>query len=174
MLKMLEAASSDQVSRFRVRDAADQALQIFIRRTARKSAAAGLTKTYVATRRADRRVLGYVTIMCAEIKLEGTYPIGDKTGADAWEYQPAVRIARLAVDGGHEGAGLGRQLVELAIGIVLEAIEPRVGCRFLIVDAKRKAIAFYEKLGFRLLDTAANQGGNEPLMFLDLKTLRGA
>jgi len=149
----------------------DAALQIFIRRHARKSAAASLTKTYVAKAADSPLVLAYVTIMCAEVALEQSYTIADKAGADGWDYHPAVRIARLAVADGNRTGGLGRMLVELALAIVLEAVEPNVGCRFVIVDAKPKSIGFYEKLGFRLLDTPANRTAATPLMFLDLRTL---
>lgn len=169
VVNKLGTADLDQVSRFRMAD--DAALEIFIRRHARKSADASLTKTYVAKIDGATRVSAYVTIMCAEVALERTYAIPDKAGADGWDYHPAVRIARLAVEDGSRAGGLGTMLIELALGIVLETIEPHIGCRFVIVDAKPKSISFYEKLGFRLLDTATNREKATPLMFLDLRTL---
>ena len=45
---------------------------------------------------------------------------------------------------------------------------PYVGCRFLVVDAKRDSIIFYQKAGFTLLNTASNQRDEHPLMFFDL------
>lgn len=169
IIKKLETADLDQVSRFRMKDVGDRPLQTFLRREAFKSGAAHLTTTYVIKRPEERHVLAYASIMCAEIKLEGAYPIDDKKAAERYSYQPAVRIARLAVSEGCEGQGWGRELVTTVIGVISLSIQPYAGCRFLIVDAKRKSIAFYRKLGFRLLDTAENKALETPLMFMDLK-----
>jgi predicted N-acetyltransferase YhbS len=149
----------------------DRPLEIFIRRDARKSAAANLTQTYVAKVEGDKKVIGYVSIMCAEVALEKTYEIADKIGADRYEYQPAVRISRLAMANGWNGRKIGTQLVETAIGIVLVSIVPVAGCRFIILDAKPKSLPFYKKMGFRLLDTTENHKKATPLMFLDLRNL---
>ena len=168
-IKLLEGAAVDQVSRFRLSDDLGKPLVRFIRRDAVKSASANLTRTYVAKEEGESHVLAYISIMCAEIAFEQTYSIADKIGADRYEYQPAVRIARLAVDSGSQKQGLGERLVKFVIGIVLAAIQPAIGCRFLVLDAKRPSIAFYEKLGFRLLDTEANRAKDAPMMFLDLQ-----
>lgn len=171
IIKKLEAASLDQVSRFRMTNDEDKPLQIFIRRDARKSAAANLTQTYVAKVEGATHVIGYISIMCAEVALEKTYQIADKDGADRYDYQPAVRISRLALQDDFQGRQIGRNLVETAIGIVLVSIVPNAGCRFIILDAKPKSIQFYRKIGFRLLDTQENLSKATPLMFLDLRNL---
>lgn len=171
IIKKLEAANLDKVSRFRMSSEEDKPLQIFIRRKAHKSAAANLTQTYVAKVDGAVGVIGYVSIMCAEVKLEKTYKISDKLDADKYEYQPAVRISRLAVEDSYRGKQIGRQLVEVAIGVTIHAIVPNVGCRFLILDAKSKSVKFYEKRGFRLLDTPENRSKETPLMFMDLRDL---
>lgn len=171
IISKLGAAGQDQVSRFRMSEEDDRALQIFIRSHARKSAAANLTQTYVAKLEGDPRIIGYVSLMCAEVALEKTYALDDKTGADRFEYHPAVRIARLAVADGHRGQGVGTRLLEAAMGVVLVGIVPSAGCRFLILDAKRKSIPFYQQHGFRLLDTPENHAKANPLMFLDLRNL---
>jgi predicted N-acetyltransferase YhbS len=170
-IKKLEGPGVDQVSRFKMADEEDAALVRFIRRDAGKSAKANLTQTYVAKIDDDPKVIGYISIMCAEVALAKTYQISDKIGADNYEFQPAVRIARLAIADSHQKNGLGAQLVELAIGITLDAIQPYAGCRFIILDAKRKSIRFYEKLGFRLLETDENKAKPAPLMFIDLQGL---
>lgn len=174
IISKLDAAGLDQVGRFRMSDSADEALQIFIRRFARRSAQASLTRTYVARDAGSPVVVGYVTMMCAEVALAEGYKISEKPGAERWKYHPAVRIARLAVADTHRRTGLGRKLVDIAIGIIAEGIAPNVGCRFVIVDAKRKSINFYEKMGFRLLDTEVNRADAAPLMFLDLKVIAAA
>lgn len=171
IIKKLESTDIDQVSKFRMELDEDKPLEVFIRRDARKSAIANLTQTYVAKAEGDRKVVGYISIMCAEVALEKTYNIADKVGADRYDYQPAVRIARLAMCKEYKGKGIGPQLVETALGVILLSIVPHAGCRFVILDAKSKSIAFYKKLGFRLLDTEANKAALTPLMFLDLRNL---
>lgn len=170
-IKKLEAAEIDQVSAFRMEDAEDKPLEIFIRRNAFKSAQANLTQTYVVKLEGDRKVIGYITMMCAEVKLEKAYDITDKVGAERYDYQPAVRIARLAMCREYKGKGIGPQLVEMALGIILVSIVPSVGCRFVILDAKSKSIPFYKSRGFRLLETETNRANETPLMFLDLRNL---
>jgi GNAT superfamily N-acetyltransferase len=171
IIKKLETANLDQVSRFRMTSEEDKPLEVFIRRDARKSASANLTQTYVAKEEGSPRVIGYISIMCAEVALEKTYEIADKVGADRYEFQPAVRIARLAMMEDYRGRHIGRKLVETAIGIVLVSIVPNAGCRFMILDAKPKSVAFYRRMGFRLLDTPENLAKPTPLMFMDLRNL---
>jgi predicted GNAT family N-acyltransferase len=171
ILKKLEAANKDQISRFKLADEADRPLVNFLRRTALKSSKANLTQTYVIKNDGQPNVIAYITLMCAEVALAKTYQIPDKAGADHYDFQPAIRIARLAVADTERGNGYGRTLVELAIDIALYQIQPVAGCRFLILDAKKKSIIFYENLGFRLLDTAANRTAETPLMFMDLQNL---
>ena len=171
IIQKLGAAGQDQVGRFRMEDPEDFPLQHFIRRDARKSAKAHLTQTYVAKLTANNHVIGYVSMMCAEVKLAKSYSIHDKPGADKYEFQPAVRIARLAVCDGWRRHKLrvGPQLLDIALAVILSNIQPYAGCRFIVLDAKRKSISFYERNGFRLLDTPTNRAATSPLMFLDLK-----
>jgi predicted N-acetyltransferase YhbS len=172
VVKLLEEPSVDQVSRFRVDGEESRSLVRFIRRDAFKSAKANLTQTYVLKRGGDKCVIAYASIMCAEVALEQSYAIADKVGADRYDFQPAIRIARLAVDEEYRGIGLGRLLVRFIISVVQESIQPITGCRFVVLDAKPGSVAFYESLGFRLLDTQQNRAKNTPLMFLDLQDLR--
>jgi GNAT superfamily N-acetyltransferase len=171
ILKKLEAAKIDQVSRFKLPDDGDRPLTNFLRRVALKSSKANLTQTYVLKYEGQCNVIAYMTLMCAEIALANAYQIGDKAGAENYEYQPALRIARLAVAKEAQGNGFGRTLVDLAISIALDRVQPIAGCRFLILDAKRKSVQFYEKLGFRILDTKENRNAITPIMFMDLQNL---
>lgn len=86
-----------------------------------------------------------------------------------YDHYPAIKIARLAVDRRYARIGIGKTLVELGLAIVVEEICPRVGCRFVVVDAKRESVSFYErKCGFTALDTPANLSSERPVMFLDV------
>ncbi len=64
--------------------------------------------------------------------------------------------------------GLGRKLVNLAQGIAQEEVAPTAGCRFVVVDSKQESVAFYERCGFTLLDTAGNRARPESILYLDL------
>ncbi|MEK6542746.1 MAG: GNAT family N-acetyltransferase [Pseudomonadota bacterium] len=169
IIKRLESAAEDQVSGFRLSETDDQPLKTFIRREAWKSAQASITQTYVAKFESQPQVIAYITLMCAEIKLDDGYSIADKESVNRYIFQPAVRIARLACADGYQRMGLGRKLVELAIGLAKAAIMPNVGCRFIILDAKQKSVEFYQKLGFRLLETKSNRLSHNPVMFMDLR-----
>src|SRR5205814_631983 len=93
-------------------------------------------------------------------------------GLDGYRYPfPAIKIAKLAVNEAHRGRKLGYQLVSLALAVAKEKVLPHVGCRFLAVDSHPAAIPFYEKCGFRLLDTDTNRDSKNPLMFVDLGKL---
>ncbi|MGD0960754.1 MAG: GNAT family N-acetyltransferase [Methylomonas sp.] len=120
----------------------------------------------------DKNIIGYMTLTCSEIDLQDGYDITDCVHASHYEFLPAVKIARLAVDARYRTKGIGSTLVEYAIALVLDIIAENVGCRFVMTDAKREAVGFYEKLGFNLLDSEGDQGIEHHLMFLDLQNLR--
>ncbi len=171
IIKKLEGAACDQVSAFKLRDPTHKRLQVYIRSKALKASNANITKTYVAKLSDSNRVVGYVTIMCAEIELNKFYQIEDKPDANRFKFQPAVRIACLATDDGHRGKRIGRELLALVYGLVKKDIASIVGCRFIVLDAKAASIPFYQKNGFRLLDTDDNRNREHPVMFIDVRDL---
>lgn len=151
-------------------------LKVFIQRHAKTYEAQSLARTYGAYSTdagSIGKLLGYVTLVCGEVVIEDLdAPL---LAADGLEYNyrhyPAVKIARLAVDTRARGQNVGTNLVDLSLAIAREEISPSVGCRFLMVDAKRDSVGFYSKLGFTLLDTPTNRERDEPVMFIDLPKL---
>ena len=106
--------------------------------------------------------------MNSEIVLnEGQRP-QETTATSRYEAFPAVKIARLAIDKNLQGKGFGSMIMDWCINHVRLAIMPHVGCRFIVVDAKRESVTFYEKFGFILLNTHDNHKDEHPLMFFDL------
>ena len=167
--ELREIRQDDILSGFRLGDPEFEPLKRFIRRDAKRYHSSNLAKTYVVFSSNDGRpyLLGYITLICAEVKL------GEENGVDdEFKYPsfPAVKIARLAVrkEFQGQGVGLGRSMVEFALGLVKESICPKVGCRFVVVDAKKKSVEFYRKCGLVLLDTEENKALSEPVMFIDL------
>ncbi|MFO7593435.1 MAG: GNAT family N-acetyltransferase [Pseudomonadota bacterium] len=147
-------------------------LKAFLRGSAKRFHAASIARTYVlAQEEHPNRVYGYLTLVASEVGLEGAYVINDCNEANGYTDLPAVKIARLAVDRRLRGLGYGPMFVDLAIDIARTQIVPWIGCRFMIVDSKKSSIGFYERHGFRLIDTPANCDQQHPTMFLDLHKL---
>lgn len=129
-----------------------------------------IAKTYVIINQnlSPSRIWGYITLMNSEIVLnEGQRPQETST-TSRYEAFPAVKIARLAVDKSLRGIGLGSMFLDWCMNHIKLALMPHVGCRFLVVDAKRDSVAFYQKAGFTLLNINSNDTDEHPLMFFDL------
>jgi ribosomal protein S18 acetylase RimI-like enzyme len=141
-------------------------LKTFLRRYAKKFHAANAAKTYVFAS-STGKVVGYITLVCSQIEIDPPDGLDDYPHKDF----PAVKIARLAIDRHCRGNDLGEQLVQLAVAISTKSVMPHVGCRFLAVDSKQESLRFYEKQGFRILDTETNRSRDHPLMFMDLTKL---
>lgn len=150
-------------------------LKTFLQRDAKKYHSADLAKTYglFTPVGGDEKIIGYITLICAEVSTEfAIHPEGD--GVDfRYPGYPAVKIARLAVHASYrdKDLGLGRYLVEFSLGLAKSVICPNVGCRFMVVDAKKQSVGFYKRVGFTMLDTEANKARPEPVLFVDLNKI---
>lgn len=168
--------------RFRSGDEQFQPLKTFLQQDALLFQDGCIAQTYVViddNERLDKdvdpasfayKILGYITLTCSQVNLKD-YDLGDCVRAERYEFLPAVKIARLAVDAKSRGWGIGAMLFGFALSISLDDIRPMVGCRFLITDAKRNAVGFYQKQGMELLDTEENRDAEHPIMLVDLFTL---
>jgi len=147
------------------------ALKIFLQRHALAYEKQSLSRTYAAFNVAENdRIAGCVTLVCGEVVTgDGDAALVADAGLRYPHRQyPAIKIARLAVDRRVRGVGLGEGLVNLCLAIASEHVAPNVGCRFVVVDSKKEAVPFYDRLGFTMLDTPANREREEPVMFVDL------
>ena len=109
------------------------------------------------------KLVGFVTLSMADLRkermeAEDRLPIGR-------ENYPALQISQLAVCKKLQSKGIGTYLCDFSLDRAIKFSE-RVGCRFLVLNAIRKAIPFYEKYGFNLLKR--QKGRREPVMFLDI------
>jgi GNAT superfamily N-acetyltransferase len=82
---------------------------------------------------------------------------------------PAVKIGRLAVTKKYAGIGVGKRII-LAIKSMYINEPQRAGCRFLMVDAYREALPFYEKNKFKFL-TEQDCDDTTRTMYFDLKAI---
>lgn|GEM_PF-616832 len=165
-LKAIEPG--DSVSGLSLGDQVFTPLKTFVQKHAKAYSEQMLAMSYGVF--SDRKLVGYITLVCGQVEVEDDEPapnIGDANYT--YKHYPAVKIARLAVDRRFREYGIGRRLVEFSLGLARNNVASIVGCRFVVLDAKQQSIAFYEKNGFRLIDTEANRARSEPVMFLDLK-----
>ncbi len=101
-------------------------------------------RTYVATR--GNRIVGYYSLAFGSILYEEA-PESVSTGLGKYPI-PIVLLARLAVDEGEKGKGLGAGLLQDALRRAVQASEI-AGLRAILVHAKDDpAKAFYEKFDF--------------------------
>lgn len=160
----------DNTSKFSLGNPTYTPLKIFIQKYAFDFHQYEIAKTYVLVDQnsLSKQVWAYITLMNSEIVLnEGQRP-QETTSTSRYEGFPAVKIARLAIDKNLQQKGFGSMIMDWCINHVRLAIMPHVGCRFIVVDAKRESVSFYEKFGFILLNTHDNHKDEHPLMFFDL------
>ena len=126
-------------------DCGAPALNEFLSRHAVGNHQSGTAKTYVATTD-NHSAVGYYSLAASQI-LYADAPTRLQKGAPRHPV-PVVLLARLAVDRGWQGKGLGAGLLRDAIVRVLAAAEG-VGVRALLVHAKDDAAkAFYQRYDF--------------------------
>jgi GNAT superfamily N-acetyltransferase len=140
------------------------ALDDFLRSLVTQYEKRNLGRTYVAVRAGDPRVLGYYTLA------SGAVPFQDLPAPAARKLPkhpvPVILLARLAVDQGVQGQGLGEALLFDALRRCLE-ISEGLGSHAVEVDAIDDAAkAFYRKYGFVSLQDS------ERHLYLPVATIR--
>jgi len=125
-------------------DCGKASLNTFLKRHALLNQFSGTARTYVAL--CDKRVVGYYSLAAAAVEPSATTARVSKGLA---QYPvPLTLLARLAVDQGEQGRGLGPALLKDAFKKFLLAQEI-VASRALLVHAKGDAAArFYAHCGF--------------------------
>jgi GNAT superfamily N-acetyltransferase len=137
-------------------------LNDFLRHDAIRSQEDLISRTYLCFW--NSRLAGFFTLVTdtIEVKL-----VEKEDGIDDYSYQkyPAIKIARMAVDEGLLGLGIGRYLLLAALGKVYH-LSQEVGCRYITVDSKKEAVGFYKKNGFKIIKKYENR--NFPPMYLNM------
>ncbi|HEY5517552.1 MAG TPA: GNAT family N-acetyltransferase [Coriobacteriia bacterium] len=121
----------------------DLALDRFLLQFAGQNMRRYVGVTYVAEE--SGFVLGYVTLAACSTRGDEVATV--RRTLPAYPL-PALRVARLAVDGRFQGQGIGTLLVGTALDVAL-GMTRTVGCVALVVDAKPGAVEFYRRFGFK-------------------------
>jgi GNAT superfamily N-acetyltransferase len=164
--------AGDSFGTFSLGDPSQVPLKTFLKRDAKRFHQQDLAKTILIVDAASDRLAGYATTVCAQLSIEEYV---NPVEIDGYRYSdfPAIKLARLAVDKREQGKGVGSTLVDFLLGFVLQHIQPHIGCRFLLVDAKRDSIGFYLKKGFsELVSKQKEPAVTTTPMFIDLYKLR--
>ena len=117
----------------------------------------------------SERLAGYFTLATASVERASVKTIDVLDRLPGFPI-PAVLLARLAVDERAQGQGLGRFLLDEALGLTIQlARTGPVAFRLLVTDAIDETVTqFYERFGF------ARLGDDFPCrMVLDLRPLIG-
>lgn len=95
----------------------------------------------------------------------GIYLPTEKGGHKSY---PAVKIGRLAVNKESQIGGLGKMIVDYTKGTF--TTNNKTGCKFITVDAYRKSLQFYEKMGFKYL-SSKDKKSDTRLMYFNLQSI---
>jgi GNAT superfamily N-acetyltransferase len=139
-------------------------LDDFLRMLAGQYDKRNLGRTYVAVRPGEKRVYGYYTLASGSVSVQD---LPDDASRNLPRHPiPMILLARLAVDEGVQGQGLGYVLLVDALKRCLE-LAALLGVHAVEVDAIDEAAEmFYRKHGFTLLR-------DRPLhLYLPIATIR--
>lgn len=127
-----------------------------------------LSRTWlaIATIQEQDRVAGFYTLAMVSVERSAVNPVPSLQKLPAFPI-PGVLLAQMAVDRRAQGQGLGRYLLEEALGHALRIRDEVLSCRLFVTDAiDEEAVAFYQHFGMtRLSDTLPAR------MILDMQTL---
>lgn len=111
-----------------------------------------ISKTHLLVNIKNGDIVAYITLSTGSIKLNQNEK--DNHGVPSFTSYPSMKIAKLAVDCNYncKFKGIGKLMVDLAIGFMDNINKLGVACRFLEVDAdienNETVTEFYEKCGF--------------------------
>ena len=158
-LLIRKLAPSDDVGYF---DCGDRELIEYIWYQALDEQNEGSSTTYLAWD--NSHLVGFVSLAVSSLRVE---LVEKKHLFRRSQYKsfPSLMIGRLAVVKDLQGRDFGSRLCDFAVANAMELRE-KIGCQFVIVNAKPNSIRFYEKNGFQL---GYNQPKRrEPFMYFRL------
>ncbi len=160
-------------------DCGDPNLNDFILKMASDYRTSHLAVTYVIAKTEDPdRVLGFCSLAHDNVSMndfESTTALNRFRRRHKIHYNkplttfPAIKVCRLGVDRSAMNRGFGTLLLDYVKSSFL--LDPKAGCRFVIVDAYTAAIPFYEKNGFCPLGNFRGTNKSTRPLYFDLADL---
>ncbi len=160
-------------------DCNDKDINSFISQTAPLYQRELLSVTYLMTpEKVPDKVLGYFSLANDTISLSSFshqaefYHFRRRQGfhnAKHLKSYPAVKVCRLGVDVSMKNLGMGSMLLDFIKTSLMSDL--RSGCRFITVDSYIDAIPFYEKNGFRVLNSDDEKSETTRVLYFDLKKI---
>jgi GNAT superfamily N-acetyltransferase len=146
-------------------DCGVESLNDYLKKYALQNQKKDAARTYVITTE-ENSIIGYYTLVFGSV---GQEEANENVSAGLGKYAiPIILLARLAIDQGEKGKGLGKVLLRDALLRAVRASEI-AGLRAFLVHAKDAAAkAFYEKFGF---EPAPH---NEFHLFLKMSDIRAS
>lgn len=92
------------------------------------------------------KIIGYHTLKCSSIK------INQPEMSENDRILPAIEIARLAIDRRYQKRWIGADILTLAISDINDIKNKFAGVMAITLFAHPKAVGFYEKFGFEVMD----------------------
>ena len=127
-------------------DCGEPALDDWLKTYARAAHGSRSARVFVTTTDGTA-VVGYYALAASQIAPESATSRIVK-GEPSLRPVPAVLLARLAVDRRHQGAGVGRSLLQDAVLRCFQAADS-IGVRAILIHAKHEAArAWYQQYGF--------------------------
>jgi len=125
-------------------DCGKRGMNEWLKRHALQAHASGSARTFVLTE--DGQVIGYYSLTVGEV---ATLEVPERFRKGMGQYPiPVVILARLAVSLSHQGRGVGRGLLQDAIGRTLWIAE-QAGIRALLTHPlDEETSQFYQRFGF--------------------------
>ncbi|MEA2003421.1 MAG: hypothetical protein U9O53_00485, partial [archaeon] len=129
----------------------------------------GISKTYLWFHKPTNNLVAYVTILVDAIRVHGTkLGISFEDKGIIYKTMPALKIGRLCVSDRYQHKNIGTYIIIFVMNILLK-INEKVGCRFLVTDAKKESIHFYRKKSFLVLKERLK--GTIPMYFDMIKEI---
>lgn len=141
--------SEEALSRFNAKERRrvkkhSEEMELFLKNEAYSEQELGMNTTFVYLDDSGENILAYVSLCNDAIGLE----LQEREDAGiTYSSVPALKIARLAVDAGRTGHGLGKLLIEFS-AYQAQLIREHSGLFFLTLDCYAHRVSFYESVGF--------------------------
>lgn len=92
--------------------------------------------------------VGFFSLACDSINLDKSEVKRLRVRGRRYPEYPALKIARLGVCKNHQRCGIGKFIFSVVLGLTVEELQPKIGVRFISVDAYSQSLDFYKNLGF--------------------------